>query len=207
MAEDPEQAAIFDEAMADWTSHVAAAAVKAYDFSAFTTVVDVGGGNGTLLAGILAATPGLRGVVFDLPHVAERAKPTWPSLGLGNRCRAVGGDFFEDVPRRRRRIPPEARDPRLARRPRDRDPRACRRAMSAGREASARSRESIRRGSTPHRRAAARPPTTSTCSSATGGRQRSEPEFRALYNAAGFALTRLVPLPPTNTLAIEGVPA
>ena len=41
----------------------------------------------------------------------------------------------------------------------------------------------------------------------TGGRQRSEPEFRALYDAAGFTLTRLVPLPPTQARAIEGVPA
>ena len=40
----------------------------------------------------------------------------------------------------------------------------------------------------------------------TGGRQRSEDEFRALYAAAGFVLTRLVPMPPTNTMAIEGVP-
>jgi orsellinic acid C2-O-methyltransferase len=40
----------------------------------------------------------------------------------------------------------------------------------------------------------------------TGGRQRSEPEFRALYQAAGFALTRLVPTPPLQTWVIEGVP-
>jgi len=41
----------------------------------------------------------------------------------------------------------------------------------------------------------------------TGGRQRSEPEFRALYAAAGFTLTRIVPTPPLQTSVIEGVPA
>ena len=40
----------------------------------------------------------------------------------------------------------------------------------------------------------------------TRGRQRSEPEFRALYEAAGFTLTRLVPTPPLQARVIEGVP-
>ena len=52
---------------------VAPAVVKAYDFSKFGTIVDVGGGHGMLLAAILKANPGVRGVVFDAPHVAAGA--------------------------------------------------------------------------------------------------------------------------------------
>jgi hypothetical protein len=99
IAADPELAALFDEAMAEWTKHVAVAAVAAYDFARFGTIVDVGGGNGTLLAGILGITPGPRGIVFDLPHVAERARAHLAEVGVADRCTAVAGDFFKEVPR------------------------------------------------------------------------------------------------------------
>jgi hypothetical protein len=96
---DPELAALFDEAMADWTKHVAVAAVAAYDFARFGTIVDVGGGNGTLLAGILGVTSGPRGIVFDLPHVVQRAQAYLAEMGVADRCTAVGGDFFKEIPR------------------------------------------------------------------------------------------------------------
>ncbi|MDH6555078.1 methyltransferase [Streptomyces sp. SAI-041] len=70
--------------------------VAAYDFSPFGTVVDVGGGEGALLAGILAATPGLNGIVFDQPHVVSDV--LLRSEGLAHRTKAVGGDFFDSVP-------------------------------------------------------------------------------------------------------------
>ncbi len=69
-----------------------AAVLDAYDFSRFRTVVDVGGGHGSLLAAILDAEPSLRGVLFDLPAVVARAP------ALGDRCDVVGGDFFDAVP-------------------------------------------------------------------------------------------------------------
>jgi hypothetical protein len=71
--------------------------VVAYDFSPFGTVIDVGGGEGTLIAGVLAATPGIRGVVFDQPHVVTDA--LLRSAGLADRAEVVGGDFFDSVPR------------------------------------------------------------------------------------------------------------
>src|SRR4029077_6109724 len=61
MAADPEAVAIFDAAMATFSAQTAAAVTGAYDFSAFANAVDVGGGNGALLIGILKANPGLRG--------------------------------------------------------------------------------------------------------------------------------------------------
>ena len=98
MAEHPDEAANFDAAMADFTKHIAIAVAAAYDFSPFRRVVDVGGGNGALLAGILAANPTLTGVVFDLPNVAIRATEQIRELGLADRCDIVGGDFFKEVP-------------------------------------------------------------------------------------------------------------
>ncbi len=70
----PTAAAVFDEAMTNMTMQVAAAVVAAYDFAPFGTLVDVGGGSGALLTGILTAHPALRGVLFDVPHVAEDAQ-------------------------------------------------------------------------------------------------------------------------------------
>src|SRR5262249_6837975 len=94
----PEQQLIFDEAMATFAPVTAAAVVAAYDFSEFGRVVDVGGGNGALLIGILRANPSLHGIVFDMPRVVEKATPRIAAAGLTARCEAVGGSVFESVP-------------------------------------------------------------------------------------------------------------
>jgi SAM-dependent methyltransferase len=60
---------------------------------------DVGGGNGALLIGILRANTGLRGIVFDLAHVAERAREQLKEAGIVDRCEVVAGSFFDEVPR------------------------------------------------------------------------------------------------------------
>lgn len=71
--------------------------VAACDFTPFGTVIDVGGGEGALIAGVLAATPGIRGVVFDQPHVVTDG--LLHAAGLSDRAEVVGGDFFDAVPR------------------------------------------------------------------------------------------------------------
>jgi hypothetical protein len=73
--------------------------VAAYDFSRFGTLVDVGGSQGPLLAAILRANPGLRGILFDLPHVVSGADRVLAGAGVADRCAVVGGDFFESVPK------------------------------------------------------------------------------------------------------------
>jgi SAM-dependent methyltransferase len=93
-----EYAALFDRAMSDVAEVHANAVLSVYSFSAFRRMVDVGGGNGKLLAKVLAVTPGLRGVLFDLPHVAERARDFITAAGLTNRCEVVHGDMFSQVP-------------------------------------------------------------------------------------------------------------
>src|SRR5262245_59199656 len=74
MAAKPEQAAVFDEAMAAFTHRTAVAVAAAYDFSRFGTIADIGGGNGALLIGILKAHREPKGIVFDLPAAIERAR-------------------------------------------------------------------------------------------------------------------------------------
>ena len=60
--------------------------------------MDVGGGQGTLLAPILTAHPQIRGILFEKPHVIAMAQPIFEGAGLNERCEFVAGDFFAAVP-------------------------------------------------------------------------------------------------------------
>ena len=80
--------------MTGYTTQVSAAVAAAYDFSQFSTLVDVGGGHGILLTTILQANPALQGLLFDLPHVAEETRQRLTAAGVADRRTSVGGDFF-----------------------------------------------------------------------------------------------------------------
>lgn len=95
-AETPDRAAIFNESMTNVSENTNAAVVAAYDFSAINKLVDVAGGHGSLLAGILTANPQLHGVLFDQPHVVNGAAAKL--AGLADRCEIVSGNMFEEVP-------------------------------------------------------------------------------------------------------------
>jgi hypothetical protein len=97
-ARNPEASAHFDAAMAGNTSRTLPDILAAYDFGALGVVVDVAGGRGTLLAGILQAYPRLRGVLLDLPHVVAEASPVLEAAGVESRCETVGGGFLTDLP-------------------------------------------------------------------------------------------------------------
>jgi hypothetical protein len=94
----PEESAIFDEAMMSLTRAGNAAVLAAYDFAHFGTVVDVAGGNGALIAAILAAHPQMRGVLFDQEHVVSGADPVLRAAGVLDRCEVVAGSFFSSIP-------------------------------------------------------------------------------------------------------------
>jgi len=94
----PEQFEIFNNAMTSVSKFDAFVVRLSYDFSVFGTVVDVGGGHGLLLAEILKANPELKGIIFDLPHVAAGARTVLEQAGLTERCRVVEGSFFESIP-------------------------------------------------------------------------------------------------------------
>jgi hypothetical protein len=200
----PEEGAIFDEAMGAFTAMVAVAVAAAYDFSPFRTVVDVGGGEGALLIGILKENPTLRGTVFDLPRLADGARRRIAAAGLGDRCEFTGGDFFQAVPGGGdaylvKHVIHDWNDERAAA-----ILTSCHRAMEA-------------RGtlliveavyppridqSIESRGAAANDCNMMVC---TGGKQRSEAEFRALFEATRFKLARIVPT-MANSSVIEAVP-
>jgi hypothetical protein len=97
-ARHPEEQQIFDRAMASFAGAVGDAVAASYDFGGCRTVVDVGGGSGTLLAAVLDRYPGIRGVVFDQPAVVAGARELLAARGLAARSELVGGDFFAGVP-------------------------------------------------------------------------------------------------------------
>jgi O-methyltransferase domain/Dimerisation domain len=96
--EKADAANIFNQAMADVTALVCFAVILAYDFSSISTVVDVGGGHGTLISSILKANPRMRGILFDSSPVIEEAKKHMNGDGLAERCELIAGDFFQSVP-------------------------------------------------------------------------------------------------------------
>ena len=98
LADHPEQAIRFTAAMASLTGGFKTAAIAALPLDDAKTIVDVGGADGTVLAAILTARPQLRGVLFDLPHVIADAPVTLARHGVGDRAECAGGDFLESVP-------------------------------------------------------------------------------------------------------------
>ncbi|MEU2241086.1 methyltransferase [Streptomyces sp. NPDC018338] len=98
LAQHPYLSTEFNSAMSQAVSETAAALPYAFDFGRFTRVTDVGGGEGTLLAGVLAAHPGLTGTLFDTAEGLAEAPRTMERHGLKGRCSLVAGDFFRSVP-------------------------------------------------------------------------------------------------------------
>jgi O-methyltransferase len=98
LAEHPGDAAVFDNAMQNIAGNFLAGIVAAYDFSGFSSIVDVGGGSGTLMSAILQAAPNARGMLVDTAEVLTAAAPVLDAAGVADRCQTVGGDFFEEVP-------------------------------------------------------------------------------------------------------------
>jgi hypothetical protein len=98
LAERPEAARLFDEAMQSITQGASGLVSTHYPFEKFGWIVDVGGGNGSLLLPVLEAHPVMRATIFDLPHVADAARSRIAAAGLSDRCEAVGGDAFVAVP-------------------------------------------------------------------------------------------------------------
>ena len=89
---------VFNAAMTNFTRAVIPAVTEAYDFSGVGRLVDIAGGHGLLLAGILKANPHLRGVLFDLPFVIEGAGRLLEQEGVSDRVELTTGDFFGAVP-------------------------------------------------------------------------------------------------------------
>lgn len=98
LAGHPELSALFNEAMSQESRISAGQIAATYDFSGASTVVDLGGGDGTLLAAVLGANPGLRGIVFDSPSGVAQAPRVLAEAGVAGRCEVRAGDFFQAIP-------------------------------------------------------------------------------------------------------------
>jgi hypothetical protein len=204
IADDPEAAATFDKAMATFAPNTAAAISQAYNFSQFNLLADLGGGNASLLLGILAANPTLNGIVFDLPHVEKQARQNIANANLESRCNFIPGDFFKNVPIDAdayllKHVIHDWNDEQAA---------AILKNVRAATKPNAKL--LIIEGLYPNhiddsptsRAATANDVNMLVC---TGGRQRSESEFKNLFNATGFQLTQIVPT-IARVLVIEAQP-
>ncbi len=199
MTEHPDRHSIYDTAMMVHGIAETEPMLDAYDFSGFSTVVDVGGGNGRMLAAILNRHPGVEGILFDLPAVAERSGTIISGLGLSERCRIVGGDFFTSVP---------AADAYVLRHVihdwDDEDAatilRNCRDAMNPG------GRILLVETVIPALNEPCFGKWLDLMMLLVGGRERTEEQYRRLFRQAGLTLNRVVPT-AHEVSVIEGVQA
>lgn len=88
----------FNEAMTSNSAFAGEAVLNSYDFSGASKVVDVGGGHGILLASILKKCPHLKGILFEAPAIAEEAKSLKDTYGVAGSCEIISGDFTTSVP-------------------------------------------------------------------------------------------------------------
>ncbi|MCI0699918.1 MAG: acetylserotonin O-methyltransferase [Planctomycetia bacterium] len=98
LSANPEKGKLFDEAMTGVHGRETSAMLDAYDFAGISVLADIGGGNGEVISSILKKYPAMRGVLFDQPSVIERTRANLEAAGLAARCEVVAGNFFDDVP-------------------------------------------------------------------------------------------------------------
>jgi len=203
LAKFPEEAAIFNAAMANKSAAATQAFVAAYDCSQFSTIVELGGGFGSLLGAILTTNPKARGILFDLPHVAEEAKEHLRAAAWVDRCQIVGGDFFQALPT-------------------GADAFILQSVIHDWDDAqSIAILRNVAKALAPHGKLllvemvvpahASDSPWSQVVAGSdlnmlvnTGGRERSEAEYRRIFDAAGFELSRIVPT-GTPWGVVEGV--
>lgn len=187
-AKNPENARTFDDAMTNVSLAVKDAVLASYDASSIRKLVDIAGGHGSLLASILKANSEMRGVLFDLPNVVEGAKKRMEAEGLSDRCEVVAGNFFESVP--------EGADAYILKwiiHDWD-DERSIaifkniRRAMAEGGKLLL-VEAVVPEGGEPHFSKFI----DLNMLVMTGGRERTEEEYRLLLEAGGFKLTKVIP--------------
>lgn len=197
----PEENAIFNAAMLAATRMTAALEAALYDFSSARSVVDIAGGTGAMLVEILRANPHLRGVLFDQPHVVAEAGPVLEAAGMAERVVVESGSFFEKVP--------GGHDVYVLRRIlhdwMDKEALEILRCVRAAMEPSARLLVIDAVVGPPNQDASSKFFDLLMLVSA-GGRERTEPEWRALLADGGFR-TESIQLAGARTSVIVAAPA
>jgi hypothetical protein len=198
----PEEFAIFSESMTSMSSAENLAIAAAYKFSGLRTLVDVGGGHGSLLATILQANPKLKGVLFDLPSASTRAKQDrqLTAKGIGERCTIETGNFFEAVPK--------GGDAYIVKRVlHDWDDERCAKILANCCGAmSEKGKVLVVDSVIPPGNGPDRGKLVDMQMLVIGGRERTKEEFAALFREAGLKLTRVVPTKCPLSI-VEGVRA
>lgn len=196
----PESSRTFDRAMQAVTRLVAKELSRSCSFPGGTTVVDVGGGNGTLLRTIANEHSGVSGVVFDRAHVTGSAVAD-PADGLGGRVRFAAGDFFEEVPA-------GAQTYLLSRVLHDWDDedcgrilRNCRRACDSGARLLVVERL-LSGGSSSRSEADLAEPWDLQMLAVTGGRERDRTEYEKLLHGSGFRVDQVIAMPVDLNLLV-----
>jgi O-methyltransferase domain/Dimerisation domain len=204
LAANPDQAIIFNEAMAENTQRVSQRLISAYDFSQYRKIIDVGGGNGALLGAIIAANPNVRGVVFDLPSGSAEAPQKLAEAGVAASCEVVAGDFFRSVPEGadayilKHIIHDWGDEQSIA------ILRNCHKAMNQGSKILLLERvmpEKMEVTSTNQRMAMF----DMNMLAMPGGQERTEKEYRALLANAGLLIARTIAIPGLDIAVIEAV--
>jgi len=196
----PEAASIFDQAMTANSEQESTAVLAAYDFSDAVNLVDVGGGQGALLAAILKAYPQAYGVLLDQGSVIDRARSVIDYAGVADRCAMMPGNFFEAVP--------DGGDLYVLKSIlHDWDDRQSMTILKNCREV-------MRRGSRLLVIERVVPEGNEPSEAklfdinmlvVTGGLERTEREYQKIFEAAGFELTRIIPTKAPVSI-VEGVP-
>ena len=189
-AKNPELSKVFNDAMTGFSNVVIPAIVESYDFGGIRTLVDIAGGHGAVLTAILKKHPGTKGILFDVDHVIAGAKPKIEAQGLAGRVSTASGDFFKAVPPGgdayvMKHIIHDWDDEKAAliltniRKVLPKDGRVIliEAVIPPGNEPGLGKILDLEMLVMP------------------GGRERTEQEFRALFDRAGFDLTRIVPTP------------
>ena len=189
----------FSEGMAELTRDTIPAIVTAYDFAGRARIVDVGAGRGELMAAILARYPELRGVIVELPSLIEDARKVLETAGVAARCEFVAGDYWASVPRGGdvyvlKSIIHGMDDEKAVRLLQN-----CRESMADD------GRLLVIQVVVPPGNAPARIKMSDLLHLVSGGGQeRTEAEYRALFDAAGFELVGIYPTAASFSI-LEGV--
>ncbi len=200
LSEHSEQAKIFDAAMTGFHGPETQAMIDAYDYAGINTLVDIGGGNGTVLTAVLKKNPALQGILYDLPGVIDRAKKNLADAGLASRCQTIAGSFFESAP-------PGGDAYQMRHIIHDWTDEQCHTILSNIRKVIPKHGRLLVIEMVIKPRNEPQPAKWLDLNMLVlpGGRERTEAEYRELYARAGFQLERIVPT-PTEVSVIEGKP-
>lgn len=198
LTNNPAEGKLFDRMMTDFHGDETEPMVNTYDFSVFKTVVDVGGGNGSVISAVVNKNRSVSGVLYDLPDVIKRSKENIAAWGLSDRIRMESGSFFESVSR--------GGDAYILRHIihdwNDKDAVTiltnCRKAMNAG------GKVLVVEAVIPKGNDANPFKWLDLTMLMIGGKERTEEQFDNVFSEAGLKLNRIVPFTPVMNV-VEGI--